>query len=167
MANTPDSAATHEGQTTTAARWQVHCDGTAHPNPGRMSIGVVVTAPDGVQHSLSRALGASGCNNEAEARALIAALQLLHDLGAEQRPLQIHSDSSVLVAQLAGATPVARLAHVFDEARVLLAGFGDARLVWVPRHRNRMADTLARAALDLADKSDLKPRPKKRQARRR
>jgi ribonuclease HI len=61
--------------------------------------------------------------------------------------------------------PVARLAHVFDEARALIATFTQVELRWVPRHRNCEADTLARAALGLPDKAGLKPRPKKRHAR--
>jgi hypothetical protein len=27
--------------------WTVHCDGSATPNPGRMGVGAVITAPDG------------------------------------------------------------------------------------------------------------------------
>ena len=152
-----------------AAAWTVHCDGTALPNPGRMGLGAVLTAPDGTRHTLSQATGTHGCNNEAEVRALIAALQLLQDLGAQPAALNICSDSSVLVVQLDGAAPAApivRLTHVFDEARQLLQQFSNVRLGWVPRHRNTAADTLARAALGLPDKSGIKPRPKKRHARR-
>jgi len=154
---------------TSTATWTVHCDGTALPNPGRMGIGAVLTAPDGTHHTISQAIGTHGCNNEAEARALIAALQLLQSLGAEDVALNIHSDSSVLVAQLGGAVPAApivRLTHVFDEARQLLQQFGSVRLGWVPRHRNTEADALARAALGLPSKAGVKPRPKKRHSRR-
>lgn len=148
--------------------WIIHCDGTSVPNPGRIGIGAVLTAPDGTRHSLSRATGTYGCNNEAEACALIAALQALRSMGvAEGASLSIHSDSSILIAQL--GTPhiaaIARLAHVFDEARALLATFSQVELHWIPRRRNSEADTLARAALGLPGKADLKPRVKKRYAR--
>ena len=36
---------------------------------------------------------------------------------------------------------------LFDEACVLLESFEQARLQWIPRHRNAQADALARAAL--------------------
>jgi ribonuclease HI len=81
--------------------------------------------------------------------------------------LRIHSDSTVLVAQLGTTpvTPIARLAHLFDEARALLVTFAGVELHWLPRHRNAEADALARAALGLPSKADLKVRPKKRHAR--
>jgi ribonuclease HI len=101
-----------------------------------MGLGALICAPDGQQHTLSQATDARGCNNEAELRALMAALHLLHSLGA--RAVQAYSDNSILVAQLAPAAvaasePIARLAPLFDEARALLAGFDEARLHWVPR----------------------------------
>jgi len=135
-----------------------------------MGLGALICAPDGQQHTLSQATDARGCNNEAELRALMAALHLLHSLGA--RAVQAYSDNSILVAQLAPAAvaasePIARLAPLFDEARALLAGFDEARLHWVPRHRNGPADALARAALGLPPKPTPKPTPKPNAKRRR
>ncbi|MDO8385975.1 MAG: RNase H family protein, partial [Polaromonas sp.] len=90
--------------------WIIHCDGSAVPNPGRMGLGAVLVAPDGTRHVLSMATDARGCNNEAEARALMAALQDAQARGAQA--LQIYSDSSLLVAQLGAGDepPVLRLA---------------------------------------------------------
>ncbi len=140
------------------AHWVVYCDGSAVPNPGRMGLGAVLVSPDGVtQHHISEATTFTGCNNEAELRALLAALQLLeHKLttAAASTAVQIYSDSSVLVAQLGGqpAPPIERLALLFDEARGALQRLGHVDLQWIPRHRNGAADTLARAALGLAPK---------------
>lgn len=135
-----------------ADRWTVHIDGSAMPNPGRMAIGAVIMAPDGRCHRLSEALHATGCNNEAELRALMAALHKLSDLHAAR--LDIFSDSSILVEQLAPnrlpPRPIARLAALFDKARELLARFEQVQLHWVPRHRNTEADALARAAFEQA-----------------
>jgi ribonuclease HI len=142
--------------------WLVYCDGTSLPNPGRIGIGAVLIAPDGVRHTLSQATGTHGCNNEAEARALIAALLALRTLGATS--LRIYSDSSILVEQLgaAEAAPITRLAHIFAEARSFMSYFKKIELHWVPRHRNAEADALARAALGLATKPANKRRLKKR-----
>lgn len=146
------------------AVWSVYCDGSAVPNPGRMGLGAVLVAPDGVtRHTISQATTATGCNNEAELRSLMLALAALRTHGA--RGLQIHSDSSVLVEQLANdrpAAPIARLAPLFDEARRLLQGFAPVELRWIPRHRNGEADALARQALGLAPKAAPKPRKKRR-----
>ncbi len=134
------------------APWTVYCDGSAMPNPGRMGVGAVLTAPDGTRHTLSQATHTTGCNNEAELLALTLAL---HDLRARGvRAVRAYSDNSILVEQLgaAEARPIARLAGLFDDARNLLGSFDDARLQWIPRHRNGEADALARAALGFGPK---------------
>jgi ribonuclease HI len=132
---------------TSAPPWIIYCDGSAMPNPGLMGIGVVIIEPDGRRHTLCQATHAKGCNNEAELRALIAALQRLEVLGATS--LLVYSDSSILVAQLGGAKckPIARLDTLFEQARALLGSFEHTHLQWIPRHRNGEADALARAAL--------------------
>jgi len=141
--------------------WVIHCDGSASPNPGRMGLGAVVTGPDGaVRHQVSEATTFTGCNNEAELRALMHALQWLAQQGlAASTPVQVFSDSSVLVEQLGGrpAALLARLAPLFDEARSVLHAFDNVRLQWIPRHRNGAADTLARTALGLAPRRPRRP----------
>jgi len=142
--------------------WTVYCDGSAMPNPGRMGIGAVITAPDGTRHTLSQATHATGCNNEAELRALTLALQDLRERGATA--VRAYSDNSILVEQLgpAGAKPIERLAGLFDDARALLGSFDDVRVQWIPRHRNGEADALARAALGFAPKPPARPAKKRR-----
>jgi ribonuclease HI len=132
------------------------------PNPGRMGMGAVMIDPQGQRHTLSQACHATGCNNEAEVRALMDTLGALKALGAQK--LLIHSDNSILVEQLTGssAKPIARLAALFEEARALLASFDHAALKWIPRHRNGEADALARSALGLPLKECVKPSQRKR-----
>ena len=136
------------------AAWVIHCDGSAWPNPGRMGLGAVLTGPDGaVRHHICEATTFTGCNNEAELRALLLALQWLAQQGlATSAAVNVFSDSSVLVEQLGAdpAAPIARLAPLLEEARRVLQTFHHVRLQWIPRHRNGAADTLARAALGLA-----------------
>ncbi len=147
------------------ALWQIYCDGTAWPNPGRMAYGVVIVAPAGELHTLSRATGAYGCNNEAEVLALIAAMQAARALGAQA--LRLHSDSSIVVEQLGAQPPaiVVRLTHLFDLARRERASFAYSELCWIPRHRNTQADALARAALGLLPKSPNPPHHRKKRRR--
>ncbi|MDM0029984.1 ribonuclease HI family protein [Variovorax saccharolyticus] len=141
--------------------WFAYCDGSAVPNPGRIGLGAVFTEPDGTRHTLSQAAHENGCNNEAELRALLATLQELKSRGADT--LVIHCDNSVVVEQVGCSTakPIPRLASLFEEARTLLNSFDQATLMWIPRHRNREADALARAALGLAGNRIVKL-PKKR-----
>ena len=142
--------------------WLVYCDGSAIPNPGRMGLGAVWTGPDGTRHTLSQVAPGLGCNNEAEARALMATLTALKQQGVDD--LRVHCDNSVVVEQVASgaAKPIDRLASVFDEARVLLASFGSAQLVWIPGHRNVEADALARAALGVTAPRRVKTNKKRR-----
>ncbi len=147
--------------------WVIHCDGSAIPNPGPMSLGVLLQLPDGSRHTLSQDLHRSGCNNEAELRALMAALQQAHALGA--RAIAVRSDSSLLIEQLRPlqpgqrpAAPIARLAELFDGARAWLARFDSVQWQWIPRHRNSAADTLARAALGAPAKVAPHPSHKKK-----
>ena len=151
--------------------WTLCCDGSAVPNPGRMGLGAVLIGPDGgVAHRISVATTSTGCNNEAEVRALLLALQwLAQHAPAAKTAVQVYSDSSVLVAQLsAGATPpIERLAPLFDAARRALEPFGLVNLQWIARHRNGPADALARAALGLPPKAAVHPGNKHHRKKRR
>lgn len=143
----------------TSTPWTVHCDGSAVPNPGRMAYGAVIVAPEGRRITLSRPTTEVGCNNEAELRALMAALEEVRLLGG--REVLLHSDNSIVVAQLDGRRPqppIVRLAGLVDEVRGLIAGFECVRLQWIPRHRNTEADALARAAQGLPTKPPVRVR---------
>lgn len=145
-----------------ATTWSIHCDGTALPNPGLIGIGAVLVSPAGATFTLSEASGARGCNNEAEAAALIAALKLAQHHGA--RALRIRSDSAVVVEQTMGTTrtTIARLAQPFAEARALLATFDFIDFQLVQRRHNSAADALARQSLGLAPKPPAKKSKRKR-----
>lgn len=123
-----------------------------------MGLGAVLTAPDGTRHPLSITAEGRGCNNEAELRALMAALGYARQHGAGV--LLIHCDNSVVVTQLAGTAtePFLRLASLFEEVRTELRSFESTRLVWIPRHRNREADALARSAVGLMPKGPAAPK---------
>ena len=146
------SVETAAAGTGAATSWKFWCDGSAVPNPGRMGLGAVMRSDGGEQHTISALAEGRGCNNEAELRALMAALHYLQQRGA--MTVVAHTDNSILVEQLGEpeVPPIARLAPLFDEARALLRSFPAHQLLWLPRHRNREADALARAALGLAPK---------------
>ena len=122
------------------------------------------------QYTISEATTFTGCNNEAELRALLRALQWLEpQVVATATTVQVLSDSSVLVEQLGkqAVAPIERLAPLFDEARRMLQRFAQVDLQWVPRHRNGAADTLARVALGLAPKTAVPQGQKVKKRRRR
>lgn len=127
--------------------WTVYIDGSAFPNPGKMGIGGIAYAPDGSSQRFSRALPETGCNNEAEALAAIHALQWLH--AQQVRRVLLHTDSTILAEQLGMPRPkrIERLAWVYEQARALVPLFDSLRVQWIPRHRNAVADALARASV--------------------
>ncbi len=146
--------------------WTVHCDGSALPNPGHIGLGAVIISPDGSRTEMSEAAREIGCNNEAELRALMAALRVAQAMGADATAqIQVFCDSRVVVDQLAGVVhdtkrtacdadpapprPIARLAPLFDAAGALMAQFDTVDLRWIPQRRNAPADALARAALGI------------------
>ena len=142
--------------------WRLSCDGTAVPNPGRIGLGAVLVSPDGERRELSQAGPRLGCNNEAEAHALLLALRTALDL--DVRTAVITCDSNVVVQQVAGSarTAIARLAPLFEEARALMARFERVELLLVPRRKNGEADALARAAVGLAPKPPMPARGRHR-----
>jgi ribonuclease HI len=117
-----------------------------------LGVGIVLVAPDGTRHELSRALDVRGCNNEAEARAVVVALDEAARLSA--RALRLHSDSAVVVDELLGRrrTAVPRLRAVFDEVATRRGQFAHVDVALVSRRDNGDADRLARAALGLGVK---------------
>lgn len=130
--------------------WILHIDGSAMPNPGRMAIGAVLTGPDGSHGTIGQALPGSGCNNEAELRALQAGLRRAQEQGASH--LRIYTDSRWLVEQLTPPAPgvrvrpTERLNPWLQVVRPLLHGFEEVQWRWIPRHLNTEADALARQA---------------------
>lgn len=149
------------GEQLPAGFWQGWCDGSAVPNPGRMGIGGVLQAPDQRVQEFSVALGRSGCNNEAEAVALLELLRLACRSGV--RCLRVWSDSDVVVRVSVDANSMEaqRLAPLFMQIRVAMQSFDVIELRWVPQHRNQSADRLSRQALGLA----ARPEPTKSRKR--
>jgi len=139
-------------------------DGSAAPNPGRIGLGILLESPDGTQHPHSLHLP-HGCNNAAETHALIHGLTLARHTGITH--LQIYSDSDFVVRHVNGLqhTEIMPLKALVEEARGLMAQFESAALVWIPRHRNALADALSRDALGLPPKPA--SHPGKRPSRRR
>ncbi len=149
--------------------WVIHCDGSAIPNPGRMGLGATLLAPDGQQHTLSHTSSLVGCDNEAELRALMAALQQSPRPGRTrdcraQRQQPPHRTIAAAATRPAPRCPIARLAELFDSARAWLARFDSVQWQWIPRHRNSAADTLARAALGAPAKVGPHPQPQEKEA---
>ena len=126
----------------------IFTDGAARGNPGPAAIGAVIKDEKGnLAASISRCLGAT-TNNQAEYRAIIAALEKALSLGARQAML--YSDSELVVKQINGQYKIkhAALRPLYSEVVKLAGALESFKIAYIPRERNKEADSLANKALD-------------------
>lgn len=130
---------------TSAAAWHAWFDGSAHPNPGRIGIGVLLSGPAGERIEISRRAG-YGTSGDAEYLALIAALEKAVELGV--RELLVYGDSQVVVQDLlvSAAAGAKGLEEHRARATQLMAGLAQVHVRWLPRHKNGEADRLSQQA---------------------
>ncbi len=125
----------------------INTDGLSKNNPGPAAIGAILKDTRGkVVATVSKAIGVA-TNNEAEYRAIIAALEKALKLGAKQ--IELRSDSELVVNQLNGRYKIksTALRPFYLEAAQLLGQFEKVAVVYVPREQNTEADRLANEAL--------------------
>jgi len=130
----------------------IFCDGLCEPrNPGGTACyGFLIRCTGEIVHQGRGVVGSGPAmtNNVAEYQAALAALRLLLDNGHAGAAIAVHSDSKLLVEQLAGRWQVnaPRIIPLWREARRLLANFSYWIVRWVPREQNEEADALSRLA---------------------
>jgi len=125
----------------------IFTDGVAGPNPGPAAIGATIKDEQGrLITTISQPIG-HATNNQAEYRAIIAALESAISLGADQ--VEMRSDSELVVRQINGRYRVknAALKPLFQKVKQLQRRFEGFTITHVPRQQNREADSLAGKAL--------------------
>lgn len=137
--------------TVTGGRVVVEADGGARGNPGPAGYGAVVRNADTgeVLAERSESIGVA-TNNVAEYQGLIAGLEAAVELGAAQ--VAVRMDSKLVVEQMCGRWQIKNpgLRPLAARAAALVRRFDAVTFDWIPRDRNRHADALANAAMDLA-----------------
>ena len=126
----------------------IYTDGGARGNPGPAAVGVVIyNAGHKELERYKKYLGTT-TNNQAEYRALIAALEIAIRLSAES--IVCHLDSELVVRHLQGKYKVreAGLVELASEALRLTQKFKQVEFVHIPREKNKLADQLVNEALD-------------------
>jgi len=125
----------------------IFTDGAAEPNPGPAAIGAVIRDEQGrTITKISQSIGRAS-NNQAEYRALIAALEKAHRLGAND--VEVRSDSELLVRQINGQYRVKAIAlkPLYQKAKELVGLLEKFTITHIPREENTEADKLAGMAL--------------------
>ena len=126
----------------------IFTDGVAEPNPGPAAIGATIKDGQGrLIASISQPIG-HATNNQAEYRAIIAALESAITLGAGQ--VDMRSDSELVVRQINGRYRVknAALKPLYQKVKRLQSRFEGFTITHIPRQQNREADSLAGKALE-------------------
>jgi len=126
----------------------IFTDGVAEPNPGPAAIGASIRDEQGrLISSISQPIGRA-TNNQAEYRAIIAALEHAINLGASQ--VEVRSDSQLAVRQIKGQYRVKEpsLKPLYQKVKQLQSKFEGFTITHIPRQQNREADSLASMALE-------------------
>lgn len=125
----------------------IHADGASLGNPGPAAIGATIKDEQGrLITTISQRIGRT-TNNQAEYRAVIAALEKAIELGAKQ--VDIKLDSQLVVRQISGRYRVknAALKPLYQQVKHLQSLLEGFAITHIPRQQNREADSLAYVAL--------------------
>ena len=127
----------------------IFADGASRGNPGPAAIGVTIKDKRGrLITSVSQRIGRA-TNNQAEYRAIIAALEEATRLGAKQ--IDIKMDSELIVKQINGEYRVKKstLKPLYQQVKQLQGSLESFTITHIPRQQNIEADKLANKALDI------------------
>ena len=128
-------------------RVTISADGASRGNPGPAAIGATIKDGQGeLVARISRPIGIA-TNNQAEYRAIIAALREAIRLGAKKADISL--DSQLVVRQVRGQYRVrnAALKLLLQEVRQLTGCLEAFTITHVTRNQNKEADRLANMAL--------------------
>ena len=123
-------------------------DGGSKGNPGPAGIGILIFDKDGELIKKASEFIGNTTNNVAEYTALIRALELSKEFGAEE--IEIKCDSKLMVNQLKKKWKVKspKLKILYQKTRLLLSAYRKVKLVNVPRSVIKAADRLVNKAID-------------------
>ena len=128
----------------------IHSDGGSRGNPGPAAIGAVLTDESGGEVAVISEYIGETTNNQAEYRALLAALEKAAEFDVDR--LECRLDSLLVVKQLNREYKVKDpgIAQIFVKVWNAAAQFKNISFVHVRREYNKRADELVNVALDNA-----------------
>jgi phosphoribosylglycinamide formyltransferase-1 len=137
-----------------------YTDGASRGNPGPAAAGFILTDARGVQLQAKAFFLGRNTNNVAEYTGIVKALEAAIKTGAER--IIVFSDSQLLVRQINGEYKVKseQIRPLFQQAVELLGRFGNWKVQFVSREKNKEADKLVNQALNLEQDVEDKPVPK-------
>lgn len=126
----------------------IYTDGGARGNPGPAGIGAVFYDENNKKITELQEYIGEATNNQAEYKAVIAALKKVRELGA--RELEFYLDSELVVRQLNREYKVknGELAPLFLQIHNASLSFKKMSFKHIPREKNILADRLVNRAID-------------------
>jgi len=130
---------------------EVFVDGACSGNPGPAGAGVYLIVSEGEskkEQFFSAFLGIA-TNNIAEYMAMYLALEALKEYS--NAAISIFTDSELLAKQISGQYKVKneRLLPIYRKIKALIAKLKVDKIEHIPREKNKVADRLARRAVEL------------------
>lgn len=126
--------------------WQAYIDGASSGNPGESGAGIVVYVQDKIIIKESLYLG-NMTNNMAEYEALFFVVDKAEKSGVQS--LTVYTDSLLVANQISGLYKVKNpvLKNYFSEIKKRLGNFKQFSIKYIPREKNKIADSLAKMAI--------------------
>ncbi len=130
-------------------RLTIYTDGGARGNPGPAGIGYVIKSGDKIIREGKEYIGRA-TNNQAEYKAVLAALQQAKQLGVQE--IEVYTDSELVVNQLSRKARIKNqsLGLIFVQIWNLAVRFKRVSFHHIPREKNTEADKLVNQAIDQA-----------------
>jgi phosphoribosylglycinamide formyltransferase-1 len=136
-----------------------YTDGASRGNPGPAAAGFILTDSNGARLQAKAFFLGRNTNNVAEYTGIVKALEAAVKTGVER--IIVFSDSQLLVRQVNGEYKVKseQIRPLFQQAVELLGRFGNWKVQFVSREKNKEADKLVNQALNLEQDVEEKPVP--------
>jgi len=128
--------------------WHIYIDGASSGNPGESGAGIVILDGHGKELSRESIYLGHMTNNMAEYEALLYALEKARQSCIYN--VSVYTDSLLVAKQISGEYRVKnlRLKGYSEETKKIIRNFNQFALQYIPREKNRLADKLAKEAVN-------------------
>ncbi|XP_071738446.1 uncharacterized protein [Rutidosis leptorrhynchoides] len=124
--------------------WELHTDGASSEEG--VGAGLVLTSPEGEEHTYALRFCFYASNNEAEYEALLSGLRIVSEMGIKH--LLAYVDSQIVAQQVNGGfeTKDASMKQYLQLVEKISKHFETLEVVQIPRNKNKKADVLSKLA---------------------
>ncbi|XP_071736546.1 uncharacterized protein [Rutidosis leptorrhynchoides] len=122
--------------------WELHTDGTSSEEG--VGAGLVLTSPEGEEHTYALRFYFYASNNETEYEALLSGLRIASEMGIKH--LRAYVDSQIVAQQVNGAFEAkdASMKQYLQLVEKISKHFESLEVVQIPRNKNKKADVLSK-----------------------